>query len=189
MITCKTGTKVLYDFGFCYRNFPNLPLATFYEYFATDHSLPQMNGTISSSLDVESLFTNVPVQDTIDIICNNVYNHSSIPPPTISQKILKQLLQICTTKTPFRNVNGDIYLQCDGVSMGNSLGPTFANYYMCHVENTVFEACPTLKPKLYVRYVDDIFLIVDSLNSLNNVKEAFEQNSVLNFTFEVENKQ
>lgn len=41
------------------------------------------NGMLAS-LDVESLFTNVPLQDPIDIICNKFYNHSSIHPPTIT---------------------------------------------------------------------------------------------------------
>ena len=35
---------------------------------------------IMSSLDVESLYTNVPVRDTIDIVLRNVYNHDSLPP-------------------------------------------------------------------------------------------------------------
>ena len=41
----------------------------------------QPTGTLTS-LDVESLFTNVPVRDTINIIANNVYHHPGIPPLT-----------------------------------------------------------------------------------------------------------
>jgi hypothetical protein len=44
-----------------------------------------------ASLDVESLFTNVPVHETIDIILDHGYNHPSLPPPLISKTILKQL--------------------------------------------------------------------------------------------------
>ena len=38
------------------------------------------DGTIAS-LDVESLFTNVPVLETIKIISESVYNHATLPPP------------------------------------------------------------------------------------------------------------
>jgi hypothetical protein len=44
---------------------------------------------ILASLDVESLFTNVPVNDTIDIILSNVYEHSTLPPPAIPKLCMK----------------------------------------------------------------------------------------------------
>ena len=47
---------------------------------------------------------------------------------------MKELLILGTTQTPFRNFDGELYLQMDGVMMGSSLGPTFANYYMAHLE-------------------------------------------------------
>ena len=94
-------------------------------------------GELLASLDVESLFTNVPVESTINIILDSVYNNSSTAPLDIPKHILKSLLTTCTTETPFRNVNGDLYVQTDGVAMGSPLGPLFANYYMCHIENTI----------------------------------------------------
>ena len=42
--------------------------------------LKQSNGLLAS-LDVESLFTNVPINDTIKIIIEKVYSHETIPPP------------------------------------------------------------------------------------------------------------
>ena len=36
-----------------------------------------------ASLDVESLFTNVPVERTIDIICKNVYENETVLPLNI----------------------------------------------------------------------------------------------------------
>ena len=79
------------------------------------------------SLDVESLFTNVPVKDTIDIIIENVYQHPTIDKPPIPKEMMKELLLICTTETPFQ-FNGKSYVQLDGVSMGSPLGPTFADF-------------------------------------------------------------
>ena len=113
---------------------------------------------------MESLFTNVPVRETIDIIISNVYNHSNLPKPKMDENLLRDLLEICTTRTPFKHVNGDLYVQCEGVSMGSCLGPTFSEYYMCYLENKVFEKYPSLKPRLYTRYVDNIFVVIDDLS-------------------------
>ena len=77
-------------------------------------------------------------------------------------------------------------VQCEGVSMGSALGPTFAEFYMCNLENKVFEQHPELKPFIYVRYVDDCFLHVASIQELLNVKSKFENESVLKFTIEKE---
>ena len=143
-----------------------------------------------ASLDVESLFTNVPVIETIRIILDNIYDQTSKPPLAIPRPILEKLLTICTTKTPFRAPTGEIYQQTNGVSMGSALGPTFANFYMCHLENSVFHSNPQLKPHIYCRYVDDIFLVLNNFQELIQLKTAFETCSILQFTYETEvNKQ
>ena len=61
-----------------------------------------------ASLNVNSLFTNVPVEQTIEIILHHAYNHPTMPPPPMPQDIMKKLLLICTTKTPFKNYNEEI---------------------------------------------------------------------------------
>ena len=70
--------------------------------------------------------------------------------------------------------------------MGNPLGPTFANFYMCELENKVFSNYPDKKPLLYARYVDDICVLVNKFHDLVELKLLFEQNSCLKFTFETE---
>lgn len=46
---------------------------------------------ILASLDVENLFTNVPVYQTIDIILDNVYTHPDLAPctPSLPRPLLK----------------------------------------------------------------------------------------------------
>lgn len=138
-----------------------------------------------ASLDVESLFTNVPVAETIQIILENVYNHRSKQPPDIPRLILEELLLICTTQCPFRDHKGTLFVQQDGVSMGSPLGPTLASYYMCHIENNAFQNL-SIKPAIYCRYVDDCFLMIDNIKELESLKSYFEEHSVLKFTYEVE---
>ena len=69
--------------------------------------------------------------------------------------------------------------------MGSPLGPTFANYYMGNLESELFSDKPFLKPPIYIRYVDDIFLLVRNDQELVSLKNEFEQKSVLNFTYEI----
>jgi hypothetical protein len=138
---------------------------------------------LMASLDVESLFTNVPVKATIDIIMDYVYRNETIPPPNISEHHLKELLLICTTQSPFISPDGQMYIQKEGVSMGCILGPTFANFYMGYIEGLVLK---TIKPIKYCRYVDDIFVTVQNIDELLQLKDELEKASVLKFTYEME---
>ena len=53
--------------------------------------------------------------------------------------------------------------------MGSLLGPVFSYFYLCHVENPIINK--TINLNTYVKYVDDIFLMIDSENQLKNIKE------------------
>ena len=92
----------------------------------------QPNGLLAS-LNVDSLFTNVPVEETIKIITQYVYNHDHLQPLKIPKTILIELLKSCTMKSPFRSPDGKLFLQKDGIAMGSPLGPTFAGFYMGHI--------------------------------------------------------
>ncbi|XP_069187114.1 uncharacterized protein [Procambarus clarkii] len=70
--------------------------------------------------------------------------------------------------------------------MGSSLGELFGNFYMGTIEQRVLVDMD-LKPAIYCRNVDDIFTQVLDERHLQQLKEAFEQNFVLNFTYEMEN--
>ena len=135
------------------------------------------------SLDVESLFTNVPVQETIEIICNQVYNHETIAPPDLDRSMLNELLTICTTQTPFE-FDGSVYIQKNGVSMGSPLGPTFAEFYMANLEKTVFDSSCPHQPKFYTRYVDDTLTIFENADHMKSFMQRLKESSCLNFTCE-----
>ena len=112
-------------------------------------------------MDVDSLSTNIPVEKTIEIILQNVYNYDHLSKPVISKK----LLLTCTTESPFKHINEDIYYQQDGVFMGSPLGPIFANFHMCHIENKILNSLNhNDKPVIYTLYVDDIYRYVKLKN-------------------------
>ena len=64
---------------------------------------------LMASLDVTNLFTNVPVDETISIIIDRVYNHPTIPSPKIQQNHLRSLLELCTKETPFKDHNRQLF--------------------------------------------------------------------------------
>ena len=108
---------------------------------------------IMASLDVENLFTNIPIVESIDIILNYVYNHDTIRPPQIPRNLLRNLLMTCTTESPFQGLDGTLYQQKDGLAMGSPLSCVIANFYLCHIENEIMEDA-ALKPSLYSRFID-----------------------------------
>ena len=139
-----------------------------------------------SSLDVESLFTNVPVKRTISIIMKHVYHHPTLPAPKIPRNVLKQLLLTCTTEVPFYSpTDGKLRVQIDGMTMGSPLGPTFANFYMAELENKVL-ARTGVNIDLYLRFVDDIFLHCTK-EEMEHLRRLLEEESVLKFTYELPN--
>ena len=79
------------------------------------------------SLDVCSLFTNVPLDETIDIALDKLYSLSD--PPTLPRSVLRKLLEFTTKKSHFL-FDGQYYDQIDGVAMGSPLGPVLANIFM-----------------------------------------------------------
>ena len=107
------------------------------------------------SFDVVSLFTNVPLIHTINIIADHVYRSSS--PPPFSKTVFKNMLKTATQG--YFLYNDVLYQQVDGVIMGSPLGPTMANFFLAVLEvEWLSETCGE-KPTLYLRYVDDIFAI------------------------------
>ena len=64
------------------------------------------------------------------------------------------------------------------------MGVTFANYYMCDLEKSIFDAEPDLKPVIYCRYIDDIYILKQSEYELPKLVDTLLRNSVLQFMSE-----
>ena len=102
------------------------------------------------SYDVESLFTNVPVRETIDYIIDQIYNKGRLT--TIATKLIfKRLLMKLATENIFI-FNGKYYQQTDGCTMGGSLSVVFAKIFMTKLEEDVVRP---MNPSFYRRFVDD----------------------------------
>ena len=86
-----------------------------------------------SSFDIQSLFTNIPLDKTINICVDMVYNKRKKVKDMLKGHF-KQLLTL-STKSSFFLFNGVYYKQVDGVAMGSPLGPTLANLFLTYYED------------------------------------------------------
>ena len=122
-----------------------------------------------ASLDVDSLLTNIPLDKTIDICIDSLYKDDQNT-PRISKDVFRYLV-IVITQELFFMLNNKVYKQTDGVAMGTPTGSHLANIVMRRFENKLLKDCPqSLKAVFYIRYVDDIFVMVSSLDQAEKFK-------------------
>ena len=132
------------------------------------HELVIYNGDILVSYDVSSLFTNVPLEETIQLLAdkafiNNWFNETYHL--NLNKLDLVDLLRAATTDQLF-TFNGQLYEQTDGVAIGSPLGPLLANAFMRSIEETlsVKARCPPIRK----RFADDTLTIVPNKASADN---------------------
>ena len=82
---------------------------------------------MSCFLHVTSLITIIPLQETIDIAVNLIFNHDLNL--NITKIELKKLFLFDTSQTHFI-FNSKFYKQINGVAMGSPLAPALANIFM-----------------------------------------------------------
>ena len=83
------------------------------------------------SFDVVSLFTNVPLSETIQLICDKVYSPCSLRTLPFTQLLFKKMLILaCEGIFIYKN---KFYKHFDGVAMGSPLGPSLANFFLGHL--------------------------------------------------------
>ncbi|CAF2138891.1 unnamed protein product, partial [Rotaria magnacalcarata] len=86
------------------------------------------------SFDVVSLFTNVPVENTIEFLENYFKNRTDTLP--LGRDIFMKLLRLALSQSAF-SFNEKFYVQLNGLSMGNPLSPVMANLFMENVEKNL----------------------------------------------------
>ena len=104
------------------------------------------------SMDVDNLYTNIPITAGISCVRDVFRKH---PDPKRPDEELLQLLNINLTRNDFE-FDKKFYLQVKGTAMGKKFAPAYANIYMANWEDKALQKCPR-KPFCYVRYLDDIW--------------------------------
>ena len=78
------------------------------------------------SFDVVSLFTNVPLQETTQIIANYLFEKDNLNTPPMEKHAFIKLMKLAIQGMFL--YNDELFKQIDGVAMGSPLVPTLANF-------------------------------------------------------------
>lgn len=111
--------------------------------------------SILVTMDVSSLYTNIPNKEGIEAV-EKILNRNK--KPTIATTVITTLLYLILTLNNFV-FNNRFYLQIKGCAMGTKCAPSYANLFMgIFEENHIYNRIKN-KSLLYLRYIDDIFII------------------------------
>ena len=135
------------------------------------------------SFDVKSLFTNIVLDRTIQLVLKIIYEKHEVSTNTTKQEI-KEMLVLCTKNIHF-TFNEEVCKQTDDVAMGWQLGPALADIFMVELESKIV---PVLQQNLnfWKQYVDDniCFVKIGTINYITKILNNFDAN--ITFTYEVE---
>ena len=123
-------------------------------------------GCILVTLDVSSLYTNIPNVEgclAVEELLNSTRSNTSKPSNEYLLKLLKKVLH-CNNF----DFNGRHFLQVGGTAMGTKVAPAYANTFMGWFEESHVYTYHQ-QPLLWKRFIDDIFMVWhhnnDELNS------------------------
>jgi hypothetical protein len=108
--------------------------------------------------DVVSLFSNVPVDEALQVIRNKLHNNDTLAERSVLQvEAIMKLLEVCL-RTTYLQVDDKFYQEKDGMAVGGSLSLIVSNIYMGHFEQLSLDSTQH-KPSLWLRYVDDTCVV------------------------------
>ncbi|XP_048259316.1 uncharacterized protein LOC125384342 [Haliotis rufescens] len=108
------------------------------------------------SYDVVDLFTNVPIDDTLQILRRRI---TETPPETsLTTESIIALTTACISTTYF-TWGDEYYQQIHSLPMGSPLSPILTEIYMTHFEQQALTTSP-IQPICWYRKVDDTFVIL-----------------------------
>lgn len=148
------------------------------------NSLTLSENTRIVSFDVTNMYTNVPIDEAITTIEENLLKNN---PATETAEII-DLLRTVLHQNTF-SFNGKIYQQNEGLAMGSPLSGIVANIFLNRLEN-IFLGHPDTKGIIHwSRYVDDILCFYDcSVTSEDNLLKTLNSlHHSIKFTKESEN--
>ena len=152
---------------------PKLSSITFNEFTVKDsfafaeEIVHQDSKLFMGSLDVDSLFTNILLEETINICTSLLYNNEDVI-DCINKSEFKNLLSLATQESYFI-FNDVLYKQKDGVAMGSPLGPTMVNVFLSFYEIKWLEQCPKeFKPVFSRRYLMTFLFSSNRLSTSRN---------------------
>ncbi|KAJ1088372.1 hypothetical protein NDU88_001529 [Pleurodeles waltl] len=110
--------------------------------------------TLLATFDVTSLYTNIPHDDGL-MALSEALNKRTVKKP--STNVLTNFARVILKSNNF-TFNGKHYLQIQGTSMGTRMAPSYANIFMGKLEDYIL-ASSNIKPLVWLRYIDDMFIM------------------------------
>ncbi|XP_072050059.1 uncharacterized protein [Amphiura filiformis] len=117
-------------------------------------------GETITSYDVTALFTCIPPDFALKVVKECLNNDTTLIERTnLNVDQIVELVSICLNTTYF-SYQGKFYKQ-HGVAMGSPVSPIVVNLCMESFEQQVLQSYPGVKPRLWLRFVDDTFVIIE----------------------------
>ncbi|XP_055612524.1 uncharacterized protein LOC129759133 [Uranotaenia lowii] len=138
-------------------------------------------GEILVSFDVSALFPSVPISDALRSLRRHLERRRA-PPNQIAAYVT--IAEVCMNQNYFL-FRGKFYKQTFGLSMGSKLSPLLAELFMSDFEIDL-EKREKLFPRVWWRYVDDIFATVKERYLPQTLEVLNNQHSSIKFTVEKE---
>ena len=128
----------------------------------------------------------IPQEEGITTVCNAYENFHKNNPP-IATNYIKEMLRLILKENSFQ-FNGKNYLQIHGTAMGTKMAVAFANIFMAYIETEILGKS-VIKPLIWKRYIDDIFLLWDvSKQDIDKfITQANSHHPTIKFTAEISN--
>ena len=144
--------------------------------------------TILVSMDVTSLYTNIPQEEGINTVCK-VYEDFYKNNTPIATNSLRNMLRFILQENSF-HFNGRNYLQTHGIAMGTKMAVAFANIFMSAVESKIIGKSK-IKPIEWKRYIDDVFSLWNTNREVIDqfISDANRHHPTIKFTAEISQKE
>ena len=134
------------------------------------------------SFDVVSLYTNVPVNEAIEVCANLLYNGVNEAPPVDKETFIA--LAKMSSCNVLMSTHDGYYQQVDGLAMGSPPAPHLANGWLSKYDPDIAEGS-----RMYFRYMDDVIRDIKTRRVEEKLAEINNLNPALDFTAEREQRE
>jgi hypothetical protein len=123
------------------------------------------------SLDVEALYTSVPVNEAVAAVQHKLelQRGGGSPDPLQTEDVVRLLREVL--RLAYFHFDGQVYLQTSGLPMGCAVSGIVAILFLETIERRAlsqFARCP-----LFFRYVDDCYAVVKDAAAANELQAIF----------------
>ena len=133
-----------------------------------------------ATIDVKSLYSEIPMDEGLAALEH--FLNQRDPQSKPSTAFLTKLAEFILTMNVF-SFRDQLYIQTRGTAMGTKAAPAYANLFMAKLEEE-FLSSRTLKPLVWKRFIDDIFIIwTHGEQNLNHFLEDLNTSSSVSFTW------